>query len=142
MLTAPFEVRRVMALRADALSACNRIFVEEIARSGKESAGVGGAETGSVTFVQRFNATLGCFVHFHVVAPDGVFSRAEDGAVNARRVTAHAMRVYMSFFENDVTRRVWPMSDHVKAWGACSLRRTSILWPTRWSRRCKVATSF
>jgi hypothetical protein len=87
VLTAPFEVRRVMALRAEALSACNRIFVEEIARWRKESAGVAGAETGSVTFVQRFNATLGCFVHFHVVAPDGVFSRAEDGAV-----TFHAGR--------------------------------------------------
>jgi len=81
VLTAPFEVRRVMALRADALSTCNRIFVEEIARWGKESSGKGSAQTGSVTFVQRFNATLGCFVHFHVVAPDGVFTRAEDGAV-------------------------------------------------------------
>jgi hypothetical protein len=46
-----------------------------------------GAETGSITFVQRFNATLGCFVHFHVVATDGVFSRAEDGTV-----TFHAGR--------------------------------------------------
>jgi hypothetical protein len=81
VLTAPFEVRRLMALRAEALSGCNRIFVEEVARWRKESAGIAGAETGSVTFVQRFNATLGCFVHFHLVAPDGVFSRAEDGAV-------------------------------------------------------------
>jgi hypothetical protein len=32
VLTAPFEVRRVMALRAEALSACKRILVEEIAR--------------------------------------------------------------------------------------------------------------
>ena len=81
VLTAPFEVRRVMALRAEALSACNRIFVEEIARWRKASVGLAGAEVGSVTFVQRFNATLGCFVHFHVVAPDGVFTRAADGAV-------------------------------------------------------------
>jgi hypothetical protein len=55
---APFEVRRVMALRAEALSACSRIFVEEIARWRKASVGLVGAETGSVTFVQRFNATL------------------------------------------------------------------------------------
>ena len=40
-----------MALRAEALSACNRIFVEEIARWRKASAGLAGAETGSVTFV-------------------------------------------------------------------------------------------
>ena len=81
VLTAPFEVRRVMALRAEALSACCRIFVEEVARSRKASVGLAGGETGSVTFVQRFNATLGCFVHFHLVAPDGVFTRTEDGAV-------------------------------------------------------------
>src|ERR1019366_6846908 len=77
VLTAPFEVRRVMALRPEALSACNPIFAEEVARWRKASVGLEDAETGSVTFVQRFNATLGCFVHFHLVAPDGVFSRAE-----------------------------------------------------------------
>jgi hypothetical protein len=30
-----------------------------------------------VTFVQRFDSTLGCFVHFHVLVPDGVFTRAD-----------------------------------------------------------------
>src|SRR5262249_21763117 len=39
------------------------------------------AETGAVTFVQRFNATLQSFVHVHVVALDGVFTRAPDGDV-------------------------------------------------------------
>ena len=67
VLTAPFEVRRVMALRPEALSACNRIFVQEIARCQKKAGGIPGGETGSVTFVQRFNATLGNFVHFHVL---------------------------------------------------------------------------
>ena len=38
-------------------------------------------ETGSVTFVQRFDGTLGSFVHLHVVALDGVFTRSKDGAV-------------------------------------------------------------
>jgi len=44
-----------------------------------------------VTFVQRFHATLGCFVHFHVVVPDGVFRRAEDGTVtfHAGRAPSH-----------------------------------------------------
>ena len=32
--------------------------------------------------MQRFNSTLGCFVHFHVLVPDGVFTRTEgDGSV-------------------------------------------------------------
>ncbi len=52
-----------------------------IARWQKTASGLAGAETGSVTFVQRFNATLGSFVHFHVVALDGTVTSAEDGAV-------------------------------------------------------------
>jgi hypothetical protein len=78
VLTAPHEVRRVLALRPDALTACGRLFVEEIARWQNQAAlcrGDAGGETGAVTFVQRFNSLLGCFVHFHVVVPDGVFVR-------------------------------------------------------------------
>jgi hypothetical protein len=61
VLTAPFEVRRALALRPDALTAQARMFVEEIARWQKEQAkaqGIEDGETGAVTFVQRFNATL------------------------------------------------------------------------------------
>jgi hypothetical protein len=78
VLTVPHDVRHVLALRPDALTAQNRIFVEELARWQKAQAlarGLEGGETGSVTFVQRFNATLGSFVHLHVVALDGVFLR-------------------------------------------------------------------
>jgi hypothetical protein len=80
VLTAPHEVRRVLALRPDALTAQNRIFVEEIARFQKQKAKAAGLDdvaTGSVTFVQRFSSTLACFVHLHVVAVDGVFTRSE-----------------------------------------------------------------
>ena len=45
VLTAPHEVRRVLALRPDALTAAAR--------------GTSG-EAGAVTFVQRFNGLLGC----------------------------------------------------------------------------------
>jgi hypothetical protein len=38
-------------------------------------------ETGSVTFVQRFDGALGSFVSLHVVALDGVFTRTKDDAV-------------------------------------------------------------
>jgi hypothetical protein len=80
VLTAPHEVRRVLALRPDALTAQGRIFVEEIARWQKHAANANG-ETGAVTFVQRFDSTLGCFVHFHVLVPDGVFRADDAGAV-------------------------------------------------------------
>lgn len=47
--------------RAAALTACHRIFTTEVARWQKDTSGLGNeARTGSVTFVQRFNATLGC----------------------------------------------------------------------------------
>jgi hypothetical protein len=45
----------------------NRIFVEEIAcwqKQKAKAASIEGGETGAITFVQRFNAMLGCFVHF------------------------------------------------------------------------------
>ncbi len=81
VLTAPHEVRRVLALRPDALTAQGRTFVEEIARWQKHAANANG-ETGADTFVPRFDSTLGCFVQFHVLVPDGVFTRANgDGAV-------------------------------------------------------------
>ena len=75
-------MRRVMALRPDALTACHRFFVKEIARWQKASSALTGAETGSVTFVQRFHSALGSFVHFHVICPDGVFTRDAEGAVS------------------------------------------------------------
>ncbi|WP_437797050.1 hypothetical protein [Sorangium sp. So ce693] len=81
VLTTPFAVRRLLALRPDALTAAGRIFVEELGRWQKQKAterATPGGETGSVTFVQRFDSTLGSFVHFHVVALDGVFTR-QDG---------------------------------------------------------------
>ena len=82
VLTAPYEVRRVMALRPDALTACHRFFVTEIARWQKTCSELTGAETGSVTFVQRFHSALGSFVHFHLVCPDGVFTRDASGVVS------------------------------------------------------------
>ena len=65
MLTTPPEVRHVLAVRPEALTAHARIFVEEIGRWQKEQArarGLDGGETGAVTFVQRFSATLQSFV--------------------------------------------------------------------------------
>lgn len=60
VLTAPHEVRSVLGLRPAALTACGRIFVEEIARWQKQTAkarGIEDGETGAVTFVQRFHTS-------------------------------------------------------------------------------------
>lgn len=60
------------------------MFVEEFAPWQKHAEN-GSGEAGAVTFVQRFNATLGCFVHVHLLVPDGVFTRADDGAAVFRQ---------------------------------------------------------
>ena len=85
VLPAPLEVRRVMALRAEALSACNRIFVEETARWRKDSAGVGGAETGSVTFMQKKLTTAITLAHSL-----GPLPREETSASNGPRTSLGA----------------------------------------------------
>jgi hypothetical protein len=78
----PGYLRHVLAVRPEALTAHARIFVEEIARWQKQRAtarGIDDGETGAVIFVQRFNATLQSFVHLHVIAIDGVFTRETRG---------------------------------------------------------------
>jgi len=70
VLSLSFELRGLAAFRADALSALNRLFVEEVlrryaARAKKE--GFVDAPTGAVTHVQRFGSSLNLNVHFHVM---------------------------------------------------------------------------
>jgi hypothetical protein len=75
VLTTPPEVRHVLAVRPEALTAHARMFVEEIGRWQKEQAralGLAGGETGAVTFVQRFRKhQADCSnVHFRMVEGD------------------------------------------------------------------------
>ena len=53
VLSLPFELRARVALKPELLSALGRIFSEEVRRHLKKSAGVEGAETGTILFVQR-----------------------------------------------------------------------------------------
>jgi hypothetical protein len=78
VLSAPFELRFLLARQPAVLTALDRIFVDEIGRFYRrrsEAEGRAGARTGAVTFVQRFGGSLNLHVHFHVVVPDGVFTR-------------------------------------------------------------------
>jgi len=78
VLSVPFELRLTLARRADALSAVGRIFVEEIFRWQRERArewGIAQSRSGAVQFPQRFGGSLNLNVHYHVVVPDGVFTR-------------------------------------------------------------------
>ena len=75
VLSLPFLLRAAVALRPEVLSALARIFSEEVRRHLKRSAGLKGAETGTILFVQRFGGSLNLHVHFHMLAVEGVFEK-------------------------------------------------------------------
>jgi hypothetical protein len=83
VLTLPYELRRLAAFKADALTALARIFVEAVFARYLSRAGCDGIENpqcGSVNFVQRFGS-LNLHVHFHLLALDGVFARDARGGL-------------------------------------------------------------
>lgn len=84
VLSLPFELRALAAVRADVLSALGRIFLEAVfARYGSwaKRQGLGAAPSGAVTHVQRFGSSLNLHVHFHSMLLDGVFTRDEQARV-------------------------------------------------------------
>ena len=79
VMSLPFELRGLAATKPDVLTALGRIFAEEVARATKRLAGVAGAETGAVSFPQRFGGSLNLHVHFHLLSLDAVFEKHGDG---------------------------------------------------------------
>jgi len=89
VLSLPFELRAMAAFRADVLTRLSRILIEAISvyqRAWAKRAGLGSAQTGAITFIQRFGGSLNLHVHFHVVVTDGAFVRDDAG-----RAVFHAM---------------------------------------------------
>ncbi len=81
MLTLPYELRKLVAFKADVLTAVARLFVESVFASYRTRAkrnGVEAPQCGAVNFVQRFGS-LNLHVHYHLVALDGVFARDAGG---------------------------------------------------------------
>jgi hypothetical protein len=77
VLSVPFELRSLLARDPRALTAVGRIFVQEIFRWQRESAGMAGlrrVQGGAICFPQRFGGSLNLNVHYHVAVPDGVFT--------------------------------------------------------------------
>jgi hypothetical protein len=66
---------------SEVLTALGRIFAEEIARVTKRLANVADAETGAVSFPQRFGGSVNVHPHMHTIAVDGVFEKTEAGGV-------------------------------------------------------------
>ncbi|MBN4059063.1 transposase [Endomicrobium sp. AH-315-J14] len=83
VVSVPFELRLLLASRAEALTAVGRIAVQEIVRWQREQAradGLEDARSGALSWNQRFGGSLNLNVHFHIAVPDGVFTRVEAGA--------------------------------------------------------------
>ncbi len=85
VLTLPWRLRKLAAMKSDVLTAVVRIFCEEVfraLRAAARAAGVEGRlECGAVTLVQRFGS-MNLNVHLHVLVLDGLFTLA-DGAERA-----------------------------------------------------------
>jgi hypothetical protein len=78
VLTLPYELRKLVAFKADVLTAVARIFVESVFASYRARAkrsGVDAPQCGAVNFVQRCGSSVNLHVHYHLVAIDGVFAR-------------------------------------------------------------------
>jgi len=99
VMSLPFELRALAAFREEVLSAFVRIFFEAIRarhRAWADAAGLvtngatAAAETGAVTFVQRFGSSVNLNVHLHVVVLDGVFVRGGAPAGRGGALRFHA----------------------------------------------------
>jgi len=82
VLSVPYELRLLLASKSEVLSAVIRIVMRVLLgwyrRRGREL-GLQEAETGAVSFVQRFGGSMNCHTHLHVIVIDGVYTRQEGG---------------------------------------------------------------
>jgi hypothetical protein len=91
VLSVPFELRLLLACRADAFGAVTRIFVQEVFRWQRErarEAGLTNVHFGALAMQHRFGSSLNGNAHLHAVIPDCVFSRPDP----ERRAEFHNLR--------------------------------------------------
>jgi Putative transposase len=80
VLSPPFELRGLLAVKGDVLSKMIQIFTEEVFGQMKRWAKTDGLEEpqcGGVSFIQRFTKTLMISPHLHCIILDGVFAKNE-----------------------------------------------------------------
>ncbi len=78
MLTLPYGLRKLVAFKADVLTAVARIFVESVFaryRARAKRNVVESPQCGAVNFVQRCGSRVNLHVHYHLVALDGMVAR-------------------------------------------------------------------
>ncbi len=111
VLSLPFDLRGLVALRPEVLRAVHTCFTRLVFGWLKKQSGVVGqsaAHTGAVTFVQRFGGSLNLHVHFHAVVLDGVYFESRPGAepifVGVRGPTVAELSELSAKLEGRVTR--------------------------------------
>jgi hypothetical protein len=91
VLSVPYELRLLLACRADAFGAVTRIFIQEVFRWQRErarEAGLTNVRFGALAMQHRFGSSLNANAHLHAVVPDCVFSRPDP----ERRAEFHNLR--------------------------------------------------
>jgi hypothetical protein len=82
VLTLPWQIRFLLAVDHEFLSEMLATFTRTVfawQRRRGRVAGLHDAETGAVTFIQRFGGVLNLFPHFHSMQPDGLFVPSSAG---------------------------------------------------------------
>lgn len=83
VLSLPFALRYRMAYDARLITAVLNVFIRalfgELRRRARTLLGIGSAQCGAVTFVQRWGDALNTNPHFHCIALDGVYGANGDG---------------------------------------------------------------
>jgi hypothetical protein len=89
VVSVPFELRWVLASKAEVLNAVIRIAMRVVLgwyRDRGRELGLARAETGAVSFVQRFGGRLNAHTHLHACLIDGVYTRARTGPGRSLRL--------------------------------------------------------
>lgn len=89
VLSFPFELRFPLATDRALLSRMLQVLLRTLfawqRRRGRQR-GIRNAETGAVSFIQRFASTITVYPHFHCLVPDGVFLPSAEPAAPLRFV--------------------------------------------------------
>jgi DNA-directed RNA polymerase subunit RPC12/RpoP len=95
VLSLPFPLRYTLAYDQRLCTAVHRVLARVLrARLRKLARGAGcaDADTGSVTFVQRYGGGLNLNVHYHLIGVDGWFSRTPTGELRFTQAPAPSQR--------------------------------------------------
>jgi hypothetical protein len=77
----PFVLRRLMGADPKLLSSVHRSFVRLVFATMRANAPITRGRCGAVSFLQRFDGSLGIDPHVHLVCLDGVYAERADGSL-------------------------------------------------------------